>query len=413
MKNTILIFALTLFSFASYCQDFWEHVNTPDSTYINDIVVDSSGKIYLAVSEIWIGKGGVYRSENNGESWVQFRNGLSYAHMLALAVDGEDNLFIGGASIYKSVDHAETWRTVLTANFQNSIVIRCGYDSIVLVCSVYQFGIVRSGDHGETWENVLSLNMNECINDICFGPNGAIYACSSTQYSGIGNIYQSVDLGKTWQEFPREGYYTTLGFDNQDRLIAGTYGEGIYRYDFTSSIWEHILIGGTPNDILVLPDDNIFLSWSYGRILQSNDGGENYFSNSSGIPEMNEMRNFAFDKQGRILVHGAWLYRSFDTLLTVVPSIDPEKKNILKCYPNPFSDYTNFHFITNDDLFCEADLYIYNSNGLLMLHNKIMCGRTFRWDATNMSSGVYIVRISNRNFSYTNKLIHHNYSPIN
>jgi len=142
--------------------------------------------------------------------------------------------------------------------------------------------------------------------------------------------------------------------------------------------------------------------------LQSIDGGDNYYLNNSGILETNEMKNFAFDYQGRILVHGGWLYRSFDTLLTGVHIIDSEKTNILKCYPNPFSDHINVHFITNDDLFCEADLNIYNSNGILIFHNKIKCGKTFRWDANNLPSGIYIARISNQRFISVNKLIHCN-----
>ena len=413
MKRTLmLITLLLLLCNKSNAQDFWEHIYTPDSIgFINDIADDSSGMIYLACSEYWLGKGGVYRSNDNGATWQQFRNGLSYAYIQAIAVDNEDNLFIGGTEkLYKSTDHAETWQQVFSLNNHFISVIKCGYDSIVLVGCTDQSGIMRSGDHGNTWQNVLSLNpigYNEWITDICFGPNGIIYACSSTQYAGIGNIYQSTDLGLTWEAFPREGYYTTLGFDNAGRLIAGTYGEGIYRYDFTTALWEHILIGGTPNDILVVPDNRIFLSWSYARILQSDDGGDSYYSNSSGLTGSYDMMNFAIDNSGRILVHGGWLYRSYDTVFTAIKVNNPDKTGALNCFPNPFSEYTDLYFNPVKKQSEEGDLCIYNSSGALIFQSKIKAGQPFRWNTGNLPAGIYIAKLCNQESMSIIKLLHY------
>jgi photosystem II stability/assembly factor-like uncharacterized protein len=412
MKRLIfLIIFLFLVLIKSDAQDFWEHVITPDSIGIEDIAVDSAGIIYIACHEYWVGKGGVYRSEDNGATWQQFRNGLAHPYILALNVDDQDNLFIGGTGvIYKSTDHADTWDTVLTANFENVIVIRCGYDSIVLVGGGDATGIFRSGDHGTTWQMVLSLDpigYNEWITDICFGPNGTIYACSSTIYAGIGKIYQSADLGKTWQEFPPEEYYSCIGFDNEGRLIAGTYGAGIYRYDFADSTWEHILLGGTPNDILVVPDNKIFLSWSYGRVMQSDDDGNTYYSNSTGLSDFYDMRDFATDQVGRILVHGGYLYRSYDAIFTDIKTTKNDKLNYQNCYPNPLGAYTEFYFSPESKQTEGSDLSIYTSSGNLILKRKIHPGENFRWDAGHYSPGIYLARIISNESMTTIKLVHY------
>jgi photosystem II stability/assembly factor-like uncharacterized protein len=414
MKRILMLFAfILLLSNKSNAQDFWEHFYTPDSLgLINDVAVDSSGFIYLACSDYWVGKGGVYRSIDNSSYWQQFRNGLAHAYIHALEVDSEDNLFIGSDDVvYKSTDNAETWEPVLSLYPPDLTIIKCGYDSIILIGNADYNAIYRSGDHGNTWKSVLSFQYagyNEVINDICFGPNGIIYACSSTLYAGIGNIYQSTDLGLTWQEFPREDYYTCLGFDNNGRLMAGTYGAGIYRYDFATSTWEHILPGGTPNDILVVPDNKVFMSWSYGKVLESDDGGETYNSNSSGILETTDMMHFAVDHAGRIIVHGAWLYRSYDTIFTDINIniTGKDKLNNLRCYPNPFRNYTDFYFTPEGKQSDMSNLCIYNNSGNLILQRKIKSGEPFRWDAIKLPAGIYIARVVGPGAVCILKLLH-------
>jgi hypothetical protein len=409
-RITLLIFFLVLLNCRLNAQDFWEHFYTPDSIGIEDIAVDSSGIIYMACSDYWGGDGGVYRSVDNSSNWQQFRNGLAHNYIFELDVDSEDNLFIGGnQSLYKSTDHAETWHSILSTYPHNVHKVKSGYDSIVIVGIGNENAIMRSGDHGITWQNVLSLQPigDEWITDICFGPNGNIYACSSTQFAGIGNIYQSSDLGLTWQAFPREGYYTCLGFDNEGRLLAGTYGEGIYRYDFAISVWEHILIGGTPNDILVVPGNKIFLSWSYARVLESDDGGDTYYSNSSGIIGSYDMRDFAIDHDGRILVHGGWLYRSCDTIFTDINLNKTVYLKALNCYPNPFRTFTDFYFYSVIKKSNEGDLCIYSGIGDLILHKKIQSGEPFRWNTLNLPAGIYIARVSDQEAMSTIKLLHY------
>lgn len=412
MKRTLLLITLLfLYSSGSKAQNFWDHVITPDSIgFINDISCDTTGIIYLACSEYWLGKGGVYRSEDDGTSWQHFRHGLSYADIRSLAIDGNNNLFIGATDkLYKSTDHAESWQQIFSLNNHFISVIKCGYDSIILIGCTDQAGINRSGDHGITWQNVLSLNpigYNEYISDICFGPNEIIYACTTTQYAGIGNIYKSTDLGLTWETFPLEGYYSTLGFDNAGRLIAGTYGEGIYRYDFETAIWEHVLIGGTPNDILVVPDNRVFLSWSYGRVLESDDGGDTYHSISTGISETNDMMNFAIDYSGKIYIHGGGLYRSNDIIFTDIKMNISNNTGTLNCFPNPCREYTNFYSNTVKKQSEEGELSIYNSRGELIFQCKIKTGQPFQWDTADLPAGIYLARLCDQESVSIVKLLH-------
>ena len=82
MKYFIFIFTLTLFSLSVYSQDFWEPINTPGA-YIYDMTVDPQGRIYLATSNI--NTGGVYRSDDNGETRQHKSNGIPYLYNRAIS----------------------------------------------------------------------------------------------------------------------------------------------------------------------------------------------------------------------------------------------------------------------------------------------------------------------------------------
>ncbi|MDY0103804.1 MAG: hypothetical protein RBS07_12790, partial [Lentimicrobium sp.] len=133
MKNSILIFAFSLFSIVSYSQDFWEPINNPGA-HIYDITVDPQGKIYLATSDENFG--GIYRSDDNGETWQHKSNGIPFSNTRAIAFYHDSTLFASLFSkLYRTSDLGENWQLVYE-HFPEATsfdVIRCGFDSIILV----------------------------------------------------------------------------------------------------------------------------------------------------------------------------------------------------------------------------------------------------------------------------------------
>jgi len=400
-------------------QDYWQRINTPDSLWLTDVIVDNQDGILISS---WnnLSKGGVYRSDDNGNSWVEKNNGLVIPNrsILALAIDSFGNLFAGAQnSIFKSSDNGDTWDQVYFApeHAVNMSTVRCGYDSIVLAGGENSYGIVRSGDNGITWSVVLDISHTgwfELITDIQYGPDGVIYACSRMILSNDpGMVYASYDEGRTWQIFSEAGYPMALGFDNYGRLLRGEFGSGLYRFDIATYAWEHILATGvSPQEILTVPDNKIFLGCYYwpsgglGGAMVSTNGGESFSFLNSGFGLSNDASEFAVDSIGRILAVNGYLFRSYDTVFTKRQDFTRSDLT-LHLFPNPFYNNVKINLRNPNNQQLTGKLQIIDIYGH-MVHETLFSGNEYLFDGSDLVAGIYIVKIEVKNKIYSTKMVH-------
>ncbi len=402
MIKHVIIFAFTLFSFSSYCQDFWEPINNPGA-FIHDMTVDPQGRIYLATSDQNLG--GIYRSDDNGETWQHKNNGIPFSNTRAIAFYRDSTLFSSLFSeIYRTSDLGENWQLVYE-HFPEATsfdVIRCGYDSIILAGGEKTRGMLRSVDNGATWENVLNLynpDYYEHVEDICFGPGNCIYACTSFTNNWSNEqpkVYRSVDFGKTWIPFfslATPSAYYSLEIDNNGRLLVGGWN-GIYRYDFALQQWEHIPINSSVRDIIVIPDNRIFLACDqnggFRGVLLSKDGGDTYATVLNSGLISNHARQFTVDINGRIILKhpSTILYRSDDIIFTDIDSPILVEMPI-KIFPNPFDNYLIFKSTVNKQVHVE----VFNQLGFILSKFSLGPLQEYCFDATNLPTGLYLARI--------------------
>jgi hypothetical protein len=85
----------------------------------------------------------------------------------------------------------------------------------------------------------------------------------------------------------------------------------------------------------------------------------------------------------------------------------PKNFALFQNYPNPFNPSTTFEFSLPHSAF--ATLKIYNILGeeiTTIVSKKLAAGRhEYKWDASDMVSGLYLSRITTDNFEQTKKLI--------
>ncbi len=417
----ILLITSFLFNMGiASAQDFWQHMGSCDTALFFDMIVDPGGRIFLGDSDLDPTiDGGLLRSDDDGLTWQVKTNGIPHPYIRAITVKKDSTLFVSADyGVYRTYNLGENWQWMYDASMDlEHNAIQYGYDSILLLGGGREKAISRSTDDGETWSVVLNLYNSlywEYITDIIFGPNNVIYACSTYTNNWSNNnpkVYYSTDFGITWSVFwdPETlASFETMEFDNVGRLLVGGYN-GIDRYDLISDVWDHIGLNTRVTDILVVPDNRIYLacdpsSGGWGGVVASEDGGNSYTTILNSGLINGDARKFAVDRAGRILmITSGQFYRSYDTIFTSTNDPIKANKSNLSCYPNPFGDFVTFKSQGNENL----NIGIYSNFGKIISTFEIPpCGE-YRFDASFLSPGIYIAKIDSKHQAQTLKLVHY------
>lgn len=111
------------------------------------VVEDSSGALFVGAQ-----RSRILRSRDGGERWdVLETTGLTEAKLYALAVDGDDRLFLGtGKGLLRSDDEAETWERLDEGLDGVTVYDVRAHPSGTLVAAT-SAGPMRSFDGGDSW----------------------------------------------------------------------------------------------------------------------------------------------------------------------------------------------------------------------------------------------------------------------
>jgi photosystem II stability/assembly factor-like uncharacterized protein len=230
--------------------------------------------------------GGVYKSTNNGESWISLTFSLPVPLIKAMAVK-DSMIFVGGdvsTELYRTTDDGKHWLNIssgLGSNFMRSLFV---LDSTVLAGT--GLGIYRSTNNGDTWVKADSGMpiVTEAYEFVTVG-SIIVAACDRGVYisrdNGISWINRS--SGLPWAPF----VYTVISF--RDTLFIGTHGYGVFFSADTGANWFQVINGMTDSYILSLTSNgtHIFAGTIGGNLFRSSDLGGNWELGKSGLPGTN------------------------------------------------------------------------------------------------------------------------------
>ncbi|MDH3990353.1 MAG: glycosyl hydrolase, partial [Gammaproteobacteria bacterium] len=178
--------------------------------------------------------GGVWKTQNGGQSWVNVSDGFYGGSVGAVAVSEWDPnvVYVGlgektvrgnvspGDGMWKSTDAGDTWSRIGLEDSQHISRIRVHPKNSDLVYAAVmghlfgpneQRGVYRSNDGGRSWEKVLFVSDEVGAVDLAMDPTNprilyaSFWRILRTPYSlesgGQGSgMYKSVDGGDTWVE---------------------------------------------------------------------------------------------------------------------------------------------------------------------------------------------------------------------
>ena len=291
MKAYILFFVLIITITAVSQTPQWEFMGLAGEE-IYDIAVDDSGNVFVAS---WTG---VFKSTDNGDTWLFKNNGLEIAEALKLFIDYEGNIYLGavgfsntGCGLYKSTNGGEYWARVADTlnnkpvnNFEDVTIIPNEPGGIIYVSNYY--GIYRSTDEGVTWQS--TNYSNPCARNIGINRNGYMFfgnACAS--WFGI---YRSIDLGLTWIRHTFLSVNDAMVYLRDGSVLAGCHDPnlntfGIYKTTNNGETWFNTNTLNFPTaDFVIDNNDDIYVAL-YGLVYLSTNNGTSWIDYGlTGLP---------------------------------------------------------------------------------------------------------------------------------
>ncbi len=205
--------------------------------------------------------GGVFLSTNNGDSWSAVNTGLGGGalYVYTIAIDGT-NIYIGtgGSGVYLSTNNGASW-TAKNTGLTNSNVYSLYTDGSNLIAGTTGGGVFLSTDNGDNWTAKNNGLTDTDIRAVLIN-NGVFYAGSGTNQ----DFFVSTDSGDNWTQPMNLGApftaFTTDGSNVYASSNGGCTGTWVSSDDGTS--WQSLDVGIQGNGCaytLLAKDGNLFI----------------------------------------------------------------------------------------------------------------------------------------------------------
>ena len=284
----------------------WRLIGPGDADQVTAISISKKGIVYISTDI-----GGVYRSNDNGESWEPINKGIrSYDVVTPVLIDPDDEkvLYIGTrGGFYKSRDGGQTWAPKwngvgngkpayssisacvgsIAIDPANSEIIYMGFGNRSGKMK-WTGNIYRSSDKGESWRVISSLGKGVMIRHIHAVTHEIIYIASNT------GLFKSSNAGNSWEKIVNIPARSIVTHPEHPHIVYFAAGnKGVYKSYDSGENWVKInnglsLRSGKPehtdNYTRILIDikkpDTIYTistTWGMGGgVYRSLNGGESW-----------------------------------------------------------------------------------------------------------------------------------------
>lgn len=248
-------------------------------------------RIHVYASRILAGlmgsNSGIYKSDNDGQSWELSGDGILPTSVSRLKASGS-NLFAGMyyfGGIRKTSNNGENW---LNTGFPGSDIRCLAATSTDLYASTTHdhSEIYHSSDNGQSWAaissypNVFDISAIEC-------GNGKVYTSTQNFFLSSG-LHMTTDNGANWTRIGSYSGATCLYSRGNDLLVGGYY-YGIHMTTNDGVNWINLNNGLPGNGVTCITskDNAVIAGFSGNGIYVTTNDGQNWSAANNGLSELN------------------------------------------------------------------------------------------------------------------------------
>ncbi len=161
--------------------------------------------------------GGLYFSENSGNSWEEL-NIFNSILIMSITFDKNfsDTIYVGTDSLglFRSVDGGKNWNKILIPSLSgvNSVVINPLDSKIIYISTHYRYSsqkrqIFKSTDFGSAWTEIYSSNLD--IKSIYINHNNPNIIFCNVESNRGDKLLKSTNEGMSWETIFDDGFFIT------------------------------------------------------------------------------------------------------------------------------------------------------------------------------------------------------------
>ncbi|MBK8946647.1 MAG: T9SS type A sorting domain-containing protein [Ignavibacteriae bacterium] len=359
----------------------------------NGLIVGSNGLILM--------------TSDNGINWNKLD--LFSFDISSVSYPNEKNVYLTGINgeFVRSIDAGNSWQITYPFQKYSNKELKFVSSQIGFAFEDYS-NLLKTTDGGLNWETITELYTYD--SEILDSMN--LWLLDNPLETDITIVHHSSDGGKTWESNELEFYVKDIQFINAN--IGWIVNENdLYKTNNSGLTWEIVNenIEFQIKQLLFIDEKIGFLLGDFitgpASIKYTKDGGLT-FNNIIDFSNINELRAsenkiWGFDDLGRLLE----IDIDKITDIKVTSKLTHANVRLEQNYPNPFNPTTTIEYSLPKS--SHIKLVIYNSIGelvkILINETQNMGNYKYKFDGSDLSSGIYFYSLISSNNVITKKLL--------